>query len=125
MERGDRAVELKHNGHNCCQAVLAAFQEELALEPELLRQLGAPFGTGLGCMEGTCGALVAAALILGRLKSEGKPMHPVSKELVRRFREAAGDTVCRRLKGIDTGEMLCSCDDCVRIAADLAEEFLA
>ncbi len=57
MERKERAVEFKHNGHNCCQAVLCAFAEELQMSENDLNRIGAAFGAGMGCMEATCGAL--------------------------------------------------------------------
>ena len=34
-------------------------------------------------------------------------------------------TTCRELKGIDTGKVLCSCENCVRNAVRAAEEVLA
>ena len=36
MERKERAVLLKHNGHNCCQAVLCTFSEELGISANTL-----------------------------------------------------------------------------------------
>lgn len=37
-------------------------------------------------------------------------------EILQEFKEKAGATICRDLKGVGTGKMLCSCDDCVRLA---------
>ena len=50
--------------------------------------------------------------------------YKLSRELVRRFQEKNGSVICRELKGIGTGTVLRSCEDCVRDAAQLAEEIL-
>ena len=72
VERKELAIQLKHNRHNCCQAVLGAFADEVSLSEDALRQLGAAFGGGMGRMEGTCGALVAAEMLLGLKRFEGR-----------------------------------------------------
>ena len=54
MSRKEKAVELKHNGYNCCQAVLCAFADRLPLQEEELMRIGAAYGVGMGCMEATC-----------------------------------------------------------------------
>ena len=120
MDRAERAVELKHNKHNCCQAVLAAFGDVTGFSEDTMRRLGVAFGSGMGGMEGTCGALCGAEMVLG-MKSDGQPLHAKAKELYQAFRERAGATICKELKGIETGKVLCSCEDCVRHAVRLAE----
>ncbi|MBR6266869.1 MAG: C_GCAxxG_C_C family protein [Selenomonadaceae bacterium] len=114
MERAEKAVEFKHQGYNCCQAVLAAFADVVDLPEETLKRIGAPFGSGMGGMDGSCGALCGAEMVLGLKDYEGKPMHAKAKALHEDFRAKSGATICRELKGIDTGKVLCSCDDCVR-----------
>ena len=39
-----------------------------------------------------------------------------------RFKELCGATICRDIKGIDTGKVLCSCEDCVRNATEIVAE---
>lgn len=65
-ERAARAVELKA-GCNCAQAVVLSYADKLPLEEETLRKLAAGYGGGMGCMEGTCGALVGAVMVAGML----------------------------------------------------------
>ncbi len=113
-ERADRAVELKHNRNNCCQAVLCAFADECGLPEETLRAMGSPFGSGMGNMAGTCGALVGAEMVLGLARFGGRPMHREAADLLEGFRVRSGSIVCAELKGRDTGVVLCPCDDCVR-----------
>ena len=38
--------------------------------------------------------------------------------------EQAGAAVCRELKGIDTGRVLCEGEDCVRIGCRLVEKYV-
>ena len=122
MDRCEVAVELKHTGLNCAQAVLCAFAEELGMEVEQLKKLGASFGVGMGCMEATCGALIAAEMILGLEKYEGKPILRDASAMFRRFNDMCKGTICKDLKGRDTGKVLCECDDCVRCAVKIIEE---
>ena len=119
---GELAVWLKHRGHNCCQAVLCAYAREVGQPAGLLRRMGAGFGVGMGCMEATCGALCAAQMLLGLRAYEGRPLLGRARSLVAAFEEKCGATLCWKLKGRDTGEVLCDCDDCVRRAVETVEE---
>ena len=65
-ERAARAVELKASC-NCAQAVVLSYADKLPLEEETLKKLAAGYGGGMGCMEGTCGALVGAVMVAGML----------------------------------------------------------
>ena len=122
MDRSEKALELKHRGHNCCQAVLCTYAAELGLSEEVLRKLGTGFGAGMGCMEGTCGALCGAEMVLGLAKFEGKPVMRDAAALHRAFAEKCGATLCKDLKGRDTGVVICDCDSCVRNAVLAYEE---
>ena len=122
MDRKERAVAFKHDRNNCCQAVLLAYQEELGLSEETLKKLGAGLGLGGGTMEGTCGALCAAAMVLGMKTSDGRPVTKQAGQLQAAFKEKSGAVTCRDLKGVDTGVVLCACDDCVRNAVEVLEE---
>ena len=65
MDRAEKALEVKHQmGINCCQAVLLAYKDELNKTEEELLRLGSGFGGGMGCMEGSCGALIGAVMVL-------------------------------------------------------------
>lgn len=121
-KRADAGVEYKHNGCNCCQAVLMAYSDILDTDKETLMNLGSGFGLGIGCMEGTCGALCGAVAAAGLLKNDNPRM--TSKQILTNFKEKCGGTICKDLKGIETGKMLCSCDDCVRNAVIALAEVL-
>ena len=104
---------------NCCQAVLVAFADKLGKGDEELLRLGSGFGSGMATMEGTCGALVGAIMVSSLLSPNGEAM-PNSRAIMPRFKELSGATICRDLKGIGTGKVLCSCEDCVRNAVRAA-----
>ena len=108
---------------NCCQAVLRAFADKLGKDEDELMRLGSGFGSGMGTMEGTCGALVGAVMVSSLLSPNGEAM-PNSRVIMPRFTELSGATICRDLKGIGTGKVLCSCEDCVRNAVRAAGEAL-
>ena len=109
---------------NCCQAVLVAFADKLGKKEDDLLRLGSGFGSGMATMEGTCGALVGAIMVSSLLSAEGEARNN-SRAIMLRFKELCGGaTICRDLKGIDTGKVLCSCEDCVRNAVRAAGETL-
>ena len=124
----ERAVELKNRTgdahYNCCQAVACVFSDETGVDEETLKRLGAGFGLGMGTMEATCGALCGAQMVQGLMKYRGKPIRKDTAELYKAFTEKCGASLCRELKGVGTGKVLCSCDDCVRNAVKILEEIL-
>lgn len=122
-ERMDYAAQRKKE-MNCCQAVLVAFADQLGRSEEELLRLGSGFGSGMGTMEGTCGALVGAIMVSSLLSEKGTAM-AAFRAIMSRFKELHGATICRDLKGIDTGKVLCSCENCVRNAVRAAGEALA
>ena len=113
-ERAARAVDLKA-GCNCAQAVVLSYADKLPLEEETLKKLAAGYGGGMGCMEGTCGALVGAVMVAGML-TDGQGTGRYAREIHLGFRERCGATICKDLKGVETGKVLCPCTECVRNA---------
>ena len=132
MTNQERAASLHGNGYNCCQAVLLTFCNELGVDPVTAFKIGEGFGLGMGGMENTCGALSGAIMLAGLKNSDGDLDHPktkagtyrISRELTEAFKEKTGALVCRDLKGIDTGKVLCSCPKCIDSAVQIVEEIL-
>ncbi len=124
MSKRENAVEYKHKGFNCCQAVLAAYKDELGISEEMTKKLGAGFGAGMGGMEGTCGALCGAEMVMGLTEYNGTSVMGKAKNMHSSFKTKCGATICRELKTLTDGKPLCSCDDCVRNAVDIVEENL-
>lgn len=114
-----KAVEYKHSGYNCCQAVVKTLTEGMDVDEEELMGMASGFGMGMGCMEATCGALVGANIVAG-LMGKGR----AARSLLKRFEELSGASICYELKGRDTGIALAACDDCVRNAVAAALEIL-
>ena len=115
-ERASVAAELKATGKcNCTQSVLKVFEDILPIDDETLMRLSAGYAAGMGCMESTCGALIGAVMVAG-IVTDGKGTPRISKELVQNFKEKCGATLCKDLKGIETGKVLCPCPECVRNA---------
>ena len=121
-ERAEQGAVYKRSC-NCCIAVLLALADQTGMSPDELAKLGSLFGSGMGNMEGTCGALVGAVMVSSILSEKGGAMKN-SRAIMPRFKELCGATVCRELKGVGTGKVLCSCEDCVRHAVRAASEAL-
>ena len=91
------------------------------------------FGLGMGMME-MCGALSGMMMIIGLANSvgdleKGMPTKGATykqvKEQVMKFKEKNGSYLCRELKGVETGKVLCSCPQCIMDAVALTEAYLA
>ena len=124
MNRKETALELKHNGCNCCQAVILAFADRLGTDTNEGMALGSAFGMGMGCTKATCGALIGAGVVLGKLESGSKPVGQRARTLLNEFESRCGAVRCADLKGVGTGKVLCSCDDCVANAVEILEKML-
>ncbi len=119
------AVENKRSGrYNCAQAVACAYADEVGMEHATLEKLAAAFGTGMGSMEATCGALIGAGLIVGAVSSDRLSAMKNMRGIVSAFQAKNGATVCKLLKGVESGVPLRGCDGCVEDSARLLQDFL-
>lgn len=124
------ADELHRKGYNCSQSVAVACADLVDVPAETLFKATEGYGFGMGTMDGTCGALTGALLIAGLKNSTGNLDSPkskgatmkISKAMLMNFREKSGAIICRELKGVDTGKMLCSCPDCIKHGVEVVEE---
>lgn len=115
-ERAEKAAELKASGQcNCTQSVLKVFEDILPADDKTLMNISAGFAAGMGCMQSTCGALIGAVMVAGIL-SDGKATAAHSRALFTEFKKNCGATVCKDLKGLDTGHVICECPVCVKNA---------
>lgn len=132
MTRQEKAVELHKNGFNCAQAVACVFAEELGVPEEMIFSACEGFGLGMGGMEATCGTVSGAVMAAGLKYSCGDTKNPTSKAstykytraIVSEFKEKNSTLVCKELKGVETGQLLRSCPDCIRDAVEIAERVL-
>lgn len=118
------AVEKKRCSHNCAQAVVCTYCDIVGLPEETAYDIAGAYGTGMGNMEGTCGAIVGAGMILGLATKDRHLSRARMKVLMEKFQERNGATQCRQLKGVDTGKPLRECSDCVADASEFLETFL-
>lgn len=128
-ERAEKAVALmQQKGYNCAQAVACVFAEEACADKKTVFRMAEGFGSGMGTMQGVCGALVGAVMLAGLSRSTANLEQPDSKPrtaalartLMKAFEQEAGAVYCKDLKGVGTGKPLLACPDCVRLACRLA-----
>jgi C_GCAxxG_C_C family probable redox protein len=115
-ERIETAANYKATGqYNCAQSVLKVFQDKIGLTDEQITELGSGFAAGMGGMESTCGALIGASMVAGFL-TKGNRTPAMTRQILEKFKQKSGATLCKELKGAGTGKVLCECPDCVRNA---------
>lgn len=130
--RVQQATERHQKGYNCAQAVACTYADLVGMDEVTMFKVIEGFGAGMGSMDGTCGAVSGACALAGMLSSCGDLNNPnskaatykLSKAILNTFKAENGSVVCKDLKGVETGKVLCSCPDCIRGAARIAEEVL-
>jgi C_GCAxxG_C_C family probable redox protein len=109
MERSETARDLFLSGNNCAQSVLLSFAPDLDLSRESALRIAAGFGGGMGKLQGTCGAVTGAIMVLGLLQGKysenneslKSETYSLVKKLDLRFKETFGTTSCADLTGCD------------------------
>ena len=133
MESRIELADKRHgSGYNCSQAVACTYCDLVGIDEAAMFSMVEGLGFGMGNMEGTCGALSGACILAGLKNSCGNPERPTSKgstyritrQLMAAFKEQNSSVICKELKGIETGEFLRSCRDCVTDAAEFVEKIL-
>ncbi len=127
--------ELLKNGYgkdrdfNCAEKILYGANEvyQLGLNKEALK-LSSGFGGGMA-IEGTCGALTASIMVLGRLfvketAHESTRIKELTKELFEEYRKAMGDIDCAPLKAKYRTEEI-GCRDVIFKAAEILDGIIA
>ena len=102
----------------CTYCDLVGLPEQTALD------IAGAYGTGMGNMEGTCGALVGAGMIVGLATKDRNLSRARMKQIMEKFQQRNGATQCRLLKGVGTRKPLRDCPDCVADASEFLEEIL-
>ena len=130
--RVEETIMRHDKGYNCAQAVACTYCDLVGVDEETMFKMTEALGLGMGGMEGTCGAVTGACVLAGMKRSSGNLEHPdskaesykLSKEIVKRFEIQNQSVVCKALKGVETGQALRSCADCIKDAAAIAEQVL-
>jgi len=115
-ERVEKANMLRHShACNCCQAVATVLSDQVDLSENDLWNICCAFGGGMGGMEGVCGAVIGAVIIIG-LRIQSRSASAKSNIFSSKFKSVSGALLCKELKGRDTGIVVCPCDKCVENA---------
>lgn len=109
MKRHEYAMELFHQGYNCCQAVLGAFADRYGLDQKQAMIMSQSFGAGMGRMREVCGTVSGMCFVIGMETGSEDPKNREAKtnnyemvqKLAGRFKEENGSIICRELLGID------------------------
>lgn len=130
--RVEETLKKHDKGYNCAQAVACTYCDLVGVDEQMMFKMTEALGAGMGGMQGTCGALSGACVLAGMKRSTGNLEKPdskvasyqLSKEILRQFEEKVGSVTCKEIKGVGTGNVLHSCNDCIKDAAGLVEQIL-
>ena len=87
--RKEIAAEKKHCGsHNCTQAVVCTYHDYTGIDEDTLKNVGNAFAAGMGNMEGTCGALVGAGVVLGLATKDKVKSIKAMRQIMTQFQSA-------------------------------------
>ncbi len=145
MTKPEQAKELFLAGHNCAQAVLCTFCEELGMDKDTARTASACFGGGLGGQREICGAVSAMCMALSLKYAPKDPTDHAAKatfykriqDACNTFKQENGSIICRELLGLSQAQQPAPqprnaayyqkrpCPDKVKSAAEILEKFLA
>ena len=146
MSKAEKAKQLFLDGHNCAQAVLCAFADELGMSQDMARTVSACFGGGLGSQREVCGAVSGMCMALSLKYAPKDPTDHAAKaafyarvqELCKEFKDENGSIICRELLGLAPGPSSPTpdkrtadyyqhraCADKVKCAAGILEKYLA
>lgn len=109
MSKSENAVQCFSDGFNCSQAVFSTYCEQLGLDKETALKIACSFGSGMGRMAETCGAVTGAYLLIGLKYGKYLPEDNAAKEksfqlmkdFNEKFKELHGSLCCRDLLKYD------------------------
>lgn len=122
--RVEEAVHKKSCGLNCAQAIACTYCDYAGVNEETMKHITQAFGIGMATLEGNCGAISGAGVVLGMANKDQRKTFQDTKAIMKAFEERNGSVTCKVLKGIETGKVLRECSDCVRDAAEFLEKQL-
>lgn len=119
------AAEKKASGkYNCAQSVLTTYPELTGLDEDTAMRMTDGFAAGMSNMEGTCGALVGAGIVLGLANKDASKTRKQMREIMTKFQNRNHVTQCKMLKGVGTHVVLRECSLCVSDACEFLESQL-
>ena len=97
----EKALILHSQGYNCAQAVCAVFADRAGLDEDMLFRFGKD----------------------SKIRTKGQTYRLTAK-MNNEFAERVGSIYCKDIKGIETGNVLKSCDGCILEAVSIIEEYI-
>lgn len=106
MGKADDAAQCFADGFNCAQAVLSSFSEDLGLPREMAYKVAGAFGSGMGQLGETCGAVTGALMLLGLKYGKCKATDTVSKDRTYAFVKAYTDSFTKKFGSIKCRDLI-------------------
>ena len=132
-QRKEIAVEKFKKGYNCCQAVACTYCESFGVKEEDVFRITEGFGSGMGGLKDTCGAVTGMFLTLSLANSAGDMTQPKLTKMdtyakfqaaAAKFKEKHPSIYCRDLLTDKGQQPVHCCIRCVEDAAEIVDEFL-
>jgi C_GCAxxG_C_C family probable redox protein len=109
MNKPELASEYMRKGYNCAQSIMKAYAGEVGMNQEDAIRMASALGGGLGRNGHICGAVSAAALIIGMKFGTIDPLDFPAKEkaynktseLLEKFSAENRSVLCKELIGYD------------------------
>lgn len=100
--REEKASAYFHQGYNCSQSVVLAFEDILGTDKETLAKMSVGLGGGVGRMREVCGTVSGMAMALGMLYGTDDPLskneiYPLVQKACEEFKKQNESIVCREL----------------------------
>jgi C_GCAxxG_C_C family probable redox protein len=107
--KNSNAINRFRSGLNCSQAVLTAFSDDLSFDDDLALCISCGFGSGMGRLQETCGAVTGAFMVMGMHNGKKYQENKDRKEFTytmiqdfnKKFKLLNGSTNCRSLLNCD------------------------
>jgi len=101
----EKAINLFNSGFNCSQSVFSACSDYLNLDNKIALSVACGFGAGMGRLQGTCGAVTGAYMVLGVYcsnkfmdnRERKEKSYLMIQDFNRRFIEKHNTTECKTL----------------------------
>ena len=108
-ERVAKAKRLfKEDGHNCCQAVVLAYNDLFGIDDRTAAAMASGFGGGMGRMREVCGSVSGMVMLAGLIapacdpsvKADRTRNYALVQEVAGEFKAINGSIICRELLGL-------------------------
>ena len=131
MNRIEKAVQNKQNGYNCAQSVVCAYAQMFNMSEEDAYRISEGFGSGMGGLQLTCGAVTGMMMVIGLMNSNAvlgdKETRPSTYKLIREavasFEELNQSSECKVLLNSERVKLR-SCSGCVEDCAIYLEKLI-